>query len=78
MQIEATNERKAHCLARLGGFHASRITLSKGFPDALHGGDLFLFTFSHATMQIGDPPFLRVRNNRNLIGFQAIFPQMVL
>ena len=27
-------------------------------------------------MQIGDPPFLRLRN-RNLLGFQAIFPQMV-
>jgi hypothetical protein len=45
VQIEATNERKAHCLARLGGFHASRITLSKGFPDALHGGDLFCSPF---------------------------------
>jgi hypothetical protein len=40
--------------------------------------DLFLFSFSPAKMQIGDPPFLGVRNNRNLIGFQAIFPQMVL
>ncbi len=78
MKIEATNERKAHCLARLRGFHASHITLSKGFPDTLRGGDLFLFSFSPTKMQIGDPPFLRVRNNRNLIGFQAIFPQMVL
>ncbi|HCG94748.1 MAG TPA: hypothetical protein DEX20_03885 [Halieaceae bacterium] len=65
-------------MPRLREFHANRITLSKGFPDTLRGGDLFLFSFSAPKIQIGDPPFLRVRNNRNLMGFQAIFPQMVL